>query len=57
MLSESSGNATLRPVNHIFASYLQKGHISLSGMVISRSGQQQLYVSIPIFTSIAHILS
>lgn len=34
----------LQLVNQISALYLQKGCISLSGKVISRSGQQKLYV-------------
>jgi hypothetical protein len=41
-LSGNSGNAMLHRVNQISALYLQKGCISLSGMAILRSGQQQL---------------
>lgn len=41
-LSENSGNAMLQLVNQISALYLQRDRISLSGMVILRSGQQQL---------------
>ena len=44
VLSEISGNAMLRLVNQISALYLQKGRISLSGIVILKSGQQQLCV-------------
>jgi hypothetical protein len=41
-LSRNGVNAMLHRVNQISALYLQQGCISLSGMAISRSGQQQL---------------